>query len=280
MQIEKPIIVEDVSPQHLPVQAPEIEGNNNPDGAKGDVDIKKNDEPLSVKFAALTRRERMLLEKEKELKSREEKLKPTELTREAVKKNPKTALESVGMTFEEFTEAYLNQLEGKEHTPSTDDRINALYEKIEAKERADIEERAKKEKEIEEKAIYDFKEKIRASIESESEKYELINRSGVVDEVYNLIEEYFNDTGKVMDIFEAADHVEKHLEEEAEKIFASKKISSRFSPIKKLDTQGLPPSAVTLTNKQTASPAAPIAPKTLLPKEDSLARAAALLRWT
>jgi hypothetical protein len=250
------------------------------------VEAKKEDEPLSVRFAALTKKEKMLQEREKALKEQESKFKNFELTKDTVRKNPKEALESIGLTFEDFTKAYLDQLDGKEHTPSTDDRINELYAKIEAKEKAEKEREEQARKDAEVEAIETFKGQIKDTLAKDVEKYELINEAGLFDEVYNVIEEYFNETlnetgkGEILTIERAAEQVENYLYEEGQKLLKAKKFAPKpqETGAKKQDTS---PLATTLTNKQTANTtvAVPQSGQKLLSTEESLARAAALLKF-
>lgn len=269
------VIVEDLKPQ-APVAA-EAEKPVTPEPEKPEV--KKEDEPLSVRFAALTKREKQIQEREKAIKEQEAKFKNFELNKENVRKSPKEALESVGMTFEDFTKAYLDQLDGKEHTPSVDEKIQELYAKIEAKEKAEKEREEQAKKDAEAQAIEAFKSQVKEHVLADKEKYELINEAGLFDEVYNVIEEYFNETGEILATEKAAEHVENHLYEEGQKLLKAKKFAPKVPDATK--AQDKAPLTTTLTNKQTATSSVP-AQSTggkLLSNEESLARAAALLRF-
>jgi hypothetical protein len=273
------VIVEDLSKPQTPVPQVEAEKPVTPEPEKPEV--KKEDEPLSVRFAALTKREKMIQEREKALKDQEAKFKSFELNKENVRKSPKEALESVGMTFEDFTKAYLDQLDGKEHAPSVDEKIQELYAKIEAKEKAEKEREEQAKKDAEVQAIEDFKAQVKDFIAADKDKYELINESGLFDEVYNVIEEYFNETGEILSKEKAAEHVENHLYEEGQKLLKAKKFAPKTpEPTKKsTESTGF---TTTLTNKQSAGASAAVPqqqPGKMLSNEESLARAAALLRF-
>jgi hypothetical protein len=272
------VIVEDLSSQKPAPVAPEAEKPQVETPAPAEV--KKEDEPLSVRFAALTKREKMIQEREKAIKEQEAKFKSFELNKENVRKSPKEALESVGMTFEDFTKAYLDQLDGKEHTPSVEDKVQELYARIEAKEKAELEREEKAKKDAEAEAIEGFKTQVKDFVAADKEKFELINEAGLFDEVYNVIEEYFNETGEILSTEKAAEHVENHLFEEGQKLLKAKKFAPKITEPEKPESKST--ISTTLTNKQTppsaANPPSPGGGR-LLSNEESLAKAAALLKF-
>lgn len=274
------VIVEDLQkPAPVPEAPKEIEKPQAEVEPQAQVEAKKEDEPLSVRFAALTKREKMIQEREKALKEREEKIKPMELTKETVKKDPKGALESIEMSFEDFTKAYLDQLDGKQ--PSVEDKVQELYARIEAKEKAEKEREELSKKQAEEQAIEGFKAQIKETLAKDLDKYELINEAGVFEDVYEVIESYYEETGEILSIEKAAEHVENYLFEEGQKLLKAKKFAPKApEPETKKQTDS-PSLSTTLTNKQSAgaSVAVPQNSGKLLSTEESLARAAALLKF-
>lgn len=272
------VIVEDLSAK--PQSPVPVEAEKPPVEAPA-PEVKKEDEPLSVRFAALTKREKQIQEREKAIKDQEAKFKSFELNKENVRKSPKEALESVGMTFEDFTKAYLDQLDGKEHTPSVEDKVQELYARIEAKEKAELEQKEQAKKDAEVEAIENFKAQVKDFVAADKEKFELINEAGLFDEVYNVIEEYFNETGELLTTEKAAEHVENHLFEEGQKLLKAKKFAPKAPEAPEVKKQDSAPLGTTLTNKQTPSSAAQAttASNKLLSNEESLARAAALLKF-
>jgi hypothetical protein len=269
------VIVEDLS---KPAPVPEAE---KPQVEVPPVEPKKEDEPLSVRFAALTKREKMIQEREKAIKEQEAKFKSFELNKENVRKSPKEALESVGMTFEDFTKAYLDQLDGKEHAPSVEDKVQELYARIEAKEKAEKEREEQAKKDAEVQAIETFKSQVKEHVLADKEKYELINEAGLFDEVYNVIEEYYNETGEILSTEKAAEHVENHLFDEGQKLLKAKKFAPKTPAAPEIKKQETSPMSTTLTNKQTPASTAttPSDSGRLLSNEESIARAAALLKF-
>lgn len=272
------VIVEDLSVKAQPApQAAEPEKAQVEEPAKPEV--KKEDEPLSVRFAALTKREKNLQEREKQIKEMESKFKNFELTKETVRKSPKEALESIGLSFEDFTKAYLDQLDGKEHKPSVEDKVQELYAKIEAKEQAEREREEQAKKDAEAAAIENFKSQVKEFVAKDVEKYELINEAGLYDEVFNVIEEYYNETGEILSTEKAAEHVENHLYEEGQKLLKAKKFAPKVpEPEKPQEKSSL---STTLTNKQTPATtvSSVVGGGKLLSNEESIARAAALLKF-
>lgn len=282
MMSETPVITEDLSKPQAPQAAQAVPEKVEPTvEPQKPTEPEKKEEPLSVRFAALAKREKMLLEKERQLKELETKYKPMEFTRESVKKQAKTALDSLGLTLEEFTQAYLNELDGKP-TETTEDKVEALYKKLAEKERLEKEREEQAKKQQEEQAILQFKENIKSHVSKDLDKYEMINLYEAFDEIYDTIEAYYNETGEMLDVDRAAQEVENQLFEEAQKIKKAKKLGFTEAPKEpqKPAPQGAGLSA-TLTNKLTPTSvqSETAQPGRLLSHEESIARAAALLRF-
>jgi len=251
-----------------------------------------NQDKFASKFAALSRKEKALRDKEAEYESKfeemerrlaeyESKPKEPEVNWEQLfRRDPLRALEEAGMGYDKLTELALN--DGK-LTPEM--QLSAMREEIEGDYQRRFEELesklAEKEK-AEEEAYYDsvqenFQEEIGNFVEQNQEKYELIEASQANDLVFDVIEEHYNETGNVLNIEEAADAVESYLEEEAHKFMKLKKISARLGvdPQELLQEQD---SQVTLSNDHSAQVQYDGANR-LLSTEESKARAAKMLQW-
>jgi hypothetical protein len=251
-----------------------------------------NQDKFASKFAALSRKEKALRDKEAEYESKfeemerrlaeyESKSKEPEVNWEQLfRRDPLRALEEAGMGYDKLTELALN--DGK-LTPEM--QLSAMREEIEGDYQRRFEELenklAEKEK-AEEEAYYDsvqenFQEEIGNFVEQNQEKYELIEASQANDLVFDVIEEHYNETGNVLNIEEAADAVESYLEEEAHKFMKLKKISARLGvdPQELLQEQD---SQVTLSNDHSAQVQYDGANR-LLSTEESKARAAKMLQW-
>ena len=249
---------------------------------------------FSRKFAALSRREKEIRAKEAEYDKRiaelEERLgsfgkKPEpepELPIEyRLKKDPLRALEDMGLSYDKLTELALN--DGK-LTPEMQMRL--MREELEGdykKKFEDLENRLLEKEKSDEQRRYDdiqrgFQNEIEDFVESNADKYELIQANEANDIIYDVIEEHYNDTGRILDIEEAAEAVENYLEEEAEKIFKLGKFRSKFGIENDFEQEESPrQSQVTLSNAMSAQANERVGRK--LSDEESKALAAKMLKW-
>ena len=249
---------------------------------------------FSRKFAALSRREKEIRAKEAEYDKRiaelEERLgsfgkKPEpepELPIEyRLKKDPLRALEDMGLSYDKLTELALN--DGK-LTPEMQMRL--MREELEGdykKKFEELENRLLEKEKSDEQRRYDdiqrgFQNEIEDFVESNSDKYELIKANEANDIIYDVIEEHYNDTGRILDIEEAAEAVENYLEEEAEKIFRLGKFRSKFGIENDFEQEESPrQSQVTLSNAMSAQANERVGRK--LSDDESKALAAKMLKW-
>ena len=251
---------------------------------------------FSRKFAALSRREKEIRAKEAEydkriaeleqrLNSFNEKSEPEpepELPIEyRLKKNPLKALEEMGLSYDKLTELALN--DGK-LTPEM--QMKLMREELEGdykKKFEELENRLLEKEKSDEQRRYDdiqrgFKNEIDEYVNSNLDKYELIQANEANDIIYDVIEEHYNDTGRILDIEEAAEAVENYLEEEAEKLLKLGKLRSKFGIENDLEQEESPrQSQVTLSNAMSAQANERVAKK--LSDEESKALAAKMLKW-
>jgi hypothetical protein len=123
-----------------------------------------------------------------------------------------------------------------------------------------------------------FQNEIEDFVESNADRYELIKANEANDIIYDVIEEHYNDTGRILDIEEAAEAVENYLEEEAEKIFRLGKFRSKFGIENDFEQEESPrQSQVTLSNAMSAQANERVGRK--LSDEESKALAAKMLKW-
>tara|TARA_Y100000033_G_scaffold49789_1_gene58795 strand:- start:281 stop:1153 length:873 start_codon:yes stop_codon:yes gene_type:complete len=249
---------------------------------------------FSRKFAALSRREKEIRAKEAEYDKRiaelEERLgsfgkKPEpepELPIEyRLKKDPLRALEDMGLSYDKLTELALN--DGK-LTPEMQMRL--MREELEGdykKKFEELENRLLEKEKSDEQRRYDdiqrgFQNEIEDFVESNADRYELIKANEANDIIYDVIEEHYNDTGRILEIEEAAEAVENYLEEEAEKIFRLGKFRSKFGIENDFEQEESPrQSQVTLSNAMSAQANERVGRK--LSDEESKALAAKMLKW-
>lgn len=251
------------------------------------VEDKPDDANLGARFAALTRREKQLQEREKAAKQGDEQVKRFTKAIENIKQDPLAALKEVGLTFEDLAQAYL-RAQDPNHVPSPEEKIKSIEERLAQKEAQEAKFKADQEsKELEEKQRYidesinAFKTKLREQVASQAEKYELVQANDAIDMVYEVIESYFQENEEMLDPAQALDAVEAHLEEEAKKIMKLKKFapkSTEQAPKVQDSTPDVRANpSTTLTNKNVSAQAA--TKPTGLSREESLKRAASLIQW-
>ena len=246
---------------------------------------------FSRKFAALSRREKEIRAKEveydqriAELEARFQPKKEVEKEPELpfeyrLKQNPLKALEDMGLSYDKLTELALN--DGK-LTP--DMQMRLMREELENDYKSkykELEDRIIEKEKNDEQRRYDeietgFKNEIEAFVSSKPEQFELIQANEAKDVVYEVIEEHYNETGKILDIEEAANAVESYLEEEAEKLLKLGKLRSKFNT-GDIEQEPQRQSQVTLSNAHSAQANERVARK--LSDEESKREMARMLQW-
>ena len=97
------------------------------------------------------------------------------------------------------------------------------------------------------------------------------------DVVYDVIEEHYNETGRILDIKEAVEAVESYLEEEAEKLLNLGKVKNRLTSMRDEYEQPQRQSQTTLSNSHSAQGNERVARK--LTDEESKSAMAKMLQW-
>jgi len=249
-----------------------------------------NQDQFASKFAALSRKEKALRERESEYESKFEEMErrladyetknqePEVDWEHMLRNNPLKALEEAGLGYDKLTELALN--DGK-LTP--DMQLAAMRQELEndyKQKFEELEDRLNQKEQLEQDTYYDsvqqnFQDEIGNVVQQNPEKFELIAASEADGLVYDVIEEHYNETGRVLDIEEAADAVESYLEEEANKLMKLKKISNRLG-IDPLELEAM--EQVTLSNDHSAQVNYEGANR-MLSNDESRARSAKMLQW-
>lgn len=271
-----------------PPAEPEKEAEGDPD-----AEAKQREEDFSRRFAALTRKEREFLARERQVKELESKYGSAEQALKNIKENPMEALQAAGWTFKELAEFVVNDNklpEGKAqqtHVEKLEAKIAALEEKLTGREKQELEAQ-------QQQYVDDFKGKIKSEVEGNLDKYDLINVNGqeAIDMVYDVIENHYQNTfdeqlgqGEILDINKAAQAVEDHLRQQAERFLQARSFADRLRPQEKGEPQesteadqAKPQPSPTLTNRQTASAAPPTQGEHFLSDEESKKAAAKFLQ--
>lgn len=214
----------------------------------------------AARFAALSVRERELLNRQAAVKAREAEIQKAAETSKAIeeavkqsKKDPLKALKALGLTYDDVTKFVLN-----DQKPTVDTEVAMVrseFEEFKAAQKAEREaaakeaqERAAKERQ---KIVDDFKASTLKYVEDHPDDCELIVKAGVQSQIFSLIEAHYEDTKTVMTVQEAANLVESQLMDLAEQIQSSKKWTARQQ--KKTPVPTPKTASKTLTNGLSAS---------------------------
>lgn len=259
-----------------------------PEPAKSPETAPAEEKREAARYAALVRKERLVREKQQalaaEAKAKEsalaereaklahmqEQIATYEKARGGAKLNPLAALEALGLTYEDVTSFVL-----ADNKPTPDLQVKAVRDEIEALKRQQIEaaKRAEEERAAsieaektrllseQQAAIEQFHAETAEYVTAHADDYELVNLHEAHGLVVEVIEQHFAQTKRILSAKEAADLVEKHLEEQVEKAISTKRLSekvkSRFAapPPAPADEQRVDPAAQrrTVTNDMTAS---------------------------
>lgn len=243
---------------------------------------------LSRRFAALTRKEKAILDRERQIKDMM--AEPTYKEYETFKqlkadprRNATKLVESLGVPLSDFyndlTSLVLN--EGK---PSVEMELQILKKQMEDDRQARENERLEAGKREETEAVENYKRQIMSEIDTNSDAFELMTAykdDGSIDLALQVAEQTYMKTGEIISAKEACEAVEKHYEAMARKILQAKKLglgkaqveNESASPIAAAIKASVAPSK-TLTNQASvASVAAP-------PSEQAPMDPEARLRWT
>ena len=252
----------------------------------------QKDERFAAKFAALTRKEKEIRQREQQygseaskLKAEREELQKWRAEKEAnesgfkksMKENPLKFLEEQGFTFEDIMKMQLN-----EQNPTPEMLIKRTRDELETGYRKELEDLKKSMADKEEatkqaqyeQTVSGFKKEISDFVDGNEEAYELIKLNDAKELVFDVIQEFYQSTGRVLSVEEATKHTEEHLESEARKVFEAKRFKQ---PAKEKQEPGEKKAAPTLSNTQSSE--VPSIGDVKLSREESLKDAAKLIRW-
>lgn len=264
--------------------------------AEPKVEVPKQDDKFASKFAALTRKEKEVKAREKAAEEKaaeytrkyteyEERSKSEKSLLTEMSENPLKFMKKHNITFEQLAEMQLN-----DENPTTDMKLKRMEESVSGSLKAEIEalkkQLADKDKSVEEKqaneraeaakaAQQDYVNELTEFVNKNEEKYELIKNRDAVQLIYDTVEAYYNETGQILDMEKATDAVEAHLEDEVKQTLELKKFKGVMPNQAK---PGMKQTAPTLSNTLAAE--VPVQGDKLLSREDSLKRAAAMLRFS
>lgn len=183
------------------------------------------EDAMSPKLGLLARKEKAIVEKQRAIQQKEAEMNKRMAEWEAKEKawadrekrwkdTPEKALEEFGHTYQSLTERVL---QGGEITPADVEkramaRVKELEDRLENEKKASLEaEKARAEQESQE-TIQQYKEDLAAFVTSKSEDYKLCALFDKEAElIYDTVDTYFQQNGKILSHDEAAGLVEKYF---------------------------------------------------------------------
>jgi hypothetical protein len=236
---------------------PHLEAPVEPDLATTDTSatppVVEDTKPLSPQFAALARQRRALQAKERELVDREKALasQPTsggaEELAARLKSQPLSVLQEYGVTYEQLTEAILNNQSNPD--------ILALKAEIKALKDGVYKTLSDKDALAERQVLTEIRKEAER-LGSAGEAFELVRVTDSYPDVVELIHRTYKETGEILDVQDAMQDVEKYLVKGGLRIANTNKVKSKLSPpITAPSQQQQPQKQIrTLTNRDTATP--------------------------
>jgi len=240
------------------------------------LDPKPKQDNISSKMEILLRRERAAVDAETRAKAKEAEIEAryAKLTEfESIKKDkPLDALKLLDIDYNDLSQVVLNDgnVPAEVLVKRLEDKIKNLEESLTQKEQSRAEEAKASAQKQADQAVNNFKKQITQYLEGNKDKYELMHFEGVdSSRLYQMIEDHWNETvdengmGKIMPIEEAAQLLEKQLEEKYIKardipkfnsLFQATKGSAGQQMIKQMQEQQKASGLKTLTNNQAPSP--------------------------
>jgi len=274
----------------------EVTATANPEVSEAPVtpEVKPQEDEFSDKFIKLTRQKRALEQQAAEIKAERarieaerKELEDFRQSKARIKENPKEALGSLGVSFDDL--AHMILTEGREPTP--DDKLTALESKIKAMEEAKEREKQDAIDAERQKTVSVFRQNLEKFVESSD--YELIKTFGATEDVFETIQGWYEKTlhekgeGVILSYADACAMVEEHYEQLLEKASKTEKAKAKFGSFEtKLQSQAevttprVSGPSPTLTNNMKAV-SEPATPSHRRPSNEELRQAAAaMIKWT
>jgi hypothetical protein len=219
------------------------------------------EDKTASKFVALAKKERSALDaqgklkaKEAELVEKEKKIQEYENSKLLAAQNPEAIAKQLWGDdwYEKLTEYVLK---GGDSPKLAQQAVSSEVAQLRAELKAEKEAAVKAQQDREAALVQKFHSDAIEFVKSHAETYELTNVNEAHHLVPQVMEEHFTATQKVLSFAEAADMVEKYLEDQVQKNLASKKFQARAAP--KKPSEGEPKqeksTSKTLSNEMTAN---------------------------
>ena len=267
------------------------QGSEQPNGTPA---AQPTQDPYSEAFLKLARKEKEVRQKmqgAKQYQNRAQELEQELNSYKPLKENPKAnvrkILDTYGLTYEDINEYILNEsdLTLPPQYKEMQDEVKSLKQRIEDDKKAS-------EQQQNQAVIDNFKREIASHVDTNG--LDFIKANDAIDQVWEVIQEYYNETerstgkGEVLDTARACEFVEKSLAEEFDKRFGNlEKVKTRFQAKPEAQNPKQPQENLygsnsytpsnTLNNKFNGSQSTVMDKK--VSTEESLANAAKMLRF-
>ena len=240
------------------------------------------------RFRALAKREREIRGREQALKERESaapQRNPYDDIQTLARTDPLKAMKSLGINYDELTHQVINDgnITGEMKLERENTALRERLDKIENQ----FSDRVKQdETQRYETAYGSFIDEIKGFVKN-SDSYELVSKTDAYQDVANVMQGHYNDTGEVLNYADAAREVERSLEAIADRYLGTKKIEDRYrakwapsaqpdQPAEQAEPEAIPNRPKTLTNELAHGRSE--SQTGLMSREESLKRMANLLR--
>jgi hypothetical protein len=259
--------------EEVPAVAEKVE-ESTPEVVAEEKPAEQPRDPISKKFAALSRQERELRQRKQEADRREAELanriKALEEQQSGKKEklSPYKLLREHGYNMQDAVNDSIGQFEEPKADP-VEQRFSSIAEELAAVKRQLAEKTQQDNDKEYQQAIRVVEDTIEDTVKANPDKYELTAQFGkeAVDLVKEVMREYFTEHQKLLDYSEACDIVEKHYEEEVmSRLVSTKKVQSRFAASNTESSKPAP-------SKQESPKAASKAPNTLSHQSTTVSQA-------
>lgn len=209
-------------------------------------------QPISPQFAALARQRRALQVKESEIAARERALADSQPQTDLVAKlkaDPLSVLQEAGVSYDDLTQAILNNQSG------INPEVQALKAKIDALEKGLDTKLSERDQQAEQQVLGEMRKQIN-QMTAQGDEYEMIRATKSQPDVVKLIHEVWKKSGEVLDVDEAAKLVEDDLLEQVLSVAKVGKVQSKLTPLQQAVVQAQPQRQQmrTITNRDAARP--------------------------
>lgn len=196
-------------------------------------ETKQAQDPMSSKFAALARKEKAILEMQRQMKAEKEALEAERrkyetdyIPKSRLKEDPFTAFNEAGLTYDEITKKILEEGNPEQYSlQSVKQELQRIKEEQEATKKLVTESQTK----AYQQALKQLEVDARDLIEREPE-FEILKDTERYADVVKKIEDYYQENGVVLSVEKAAREVKTELLEEIKRFTGLKSVQSILKP--------------------------------------------------